>query len=185
MTTQEAISIFRSDFDNIGLTISNAMAEELVAQGHKATGRLLNSIARETTKLLDGLQTEISHFDYGVIVNKGVTADRIPFGRGSGGNSKFITALMNWVRFKGIAGGLEKNIISCTFAIARKMKKEGSPTRGAYRFSSNGRRLEWTDYVILSQSQYIESEITELSDRFIENLYWAKIEEIANKYIQV
>jgi len=183
MTYQEAVNLFRNDFDNIGLTIANEMSKEIAAQGHKATGKLLDSVARETTKLLDGIETTISHLDYGVFVNSGVSASKIPYRQKSGASSsKFITALMEWVRFKQIAGGLEKNILRATFAIAKKMKKEGMPTSGSFRYSSNGRRLQWIDYVANEKDAYINSEVSESYSRYIENVFWSIIEEIAAKH---
>lgn len=183
MTEKEAINLFRTDFENVGDVIVSAMVQEIAAQGHKATGKLMQSVVNNTQKLLDGIENEISYLNYGKIVNSGVSANRIPYSRGSGaGQSKFISALMNWVRFKGIAGGLDKNILRATFAIARKMKKEGMPTRGSYQFTSNGRRLEWSDYVILTKTPYIETEIEDISERYIENIFAAKLQQIADQY---
>jgi hypothetical protein len=185
MTYEQAVARFKADFDNIGLTIANKMVIELVAEGHKATGQLMKSVARETTVLLNVIQTEISYYDYGRAVNTGVAANRIPFKMGSGAKtSKFITALIAWVRFKGIAGGLDKNIRNCAFAIARRMKIEGSPTRGAFKFTSNGRRIEWNDYVILTQMPYIENEVGTVADAYLANAFWSKIESITGKYTE-
>lgn len=187
MTEQQAIEQFRNDFDNIGFVITAFMVKELENQGHKSTGKLMESVERETKKLLDGIDTAISYLDYGGIVNSGVTANRIPFSgvrgkNGSGATSKFITALMEWVRFKGFAGALDKDIKRATFAIARNMKKEGISTKGSYAFSNNGRRMKWVDFTIAANESYIETEVGEVSDAYVQNLFWSKIEGITSQH---
>ena len=186
MTEREAIDLFRTNFDHIGEVLTGHMVSEIESQGHRATGKLIESIDRQTQKVLDGIDTAISYLDYGGIVNSGVRANRIPFGgnRGGGGTSKFITALMEWVRFKGIAGGLDKNIKSATFAIAKKMKKEGSPTKGSFQFSQNGRRMKWLDFTVQSNRNYIDSEVKEVSNEYIDNLFYAKLDEITKAWQQ-
>lgn len=178
MTEQEAIQQFRTDFDRIGKTIVLLMAREFEQQGHRATGKLLESLENETTKLLDGIDTAISYLNYGNIVNNGVSANRIPFGGGRGGTSKFITALMEWVRFKNLTSGLDKDIKGMAFAIAKNMKKQGMPTSGSYRFSQNGRRMKWVDYTIERNDVYMTNEVQDVSQQYIQNLYWSKIDQI-------
>jgi hypothetical protein len=189
MTEQQAVIEFIKNFGTVADMILADVVQEIEAQGHKATGKLVQSVRQETQKLLDGIGSDLSFLSYGGIVNSGVSASRVPFsiGKGRGGTSKFIQALMNWVRFKNIAGGLDKDIRRATFAIARNMKKEGIPTQGAFRFSANGRRIGFIDYTIDSRENWIESEIGSVTQAYIENVFWAKIEAIVknSQYLEL
>lgn len=144
------------------LTALEALAEqakaELFAQGHKATGRGINSIeAKITTADLDRLVGVILANDYLVgPVDKGVPAARVPFGgRGGGGKSKYISGLMAWARV--VKPGLNaKERKSFVFAVAATHKREGIPTRGSFSFSSNGRRRDWIEYGIARNADTVE-----------------------------
>jgi hypothetical protein len=90
-----------------------------------------------------------------VILNYGVTANRVPFGgSGRGGKSKYIQALLDW------AANIKPNLSdkerkSFVFAVAKKAKKEGHPTNGSYAFTKNGRRKDWIKYSIEMNSDNI------------------------------
>lgn len=123
------------------------LQNELLAQGHKATGALIDSaeskIAYEdATRLV----IDIYFNDYWVYVNHGVTANRIPYRprkRGEaarGGTSKYIEALIEWAKVIGIPANEAKGF---AFAVAKKHSIEGMPTNGSYRYSSNGRRTNF------------------------------------------
>lgn len=180
MTEQEAIKQFALSFDQIGQTISNFMLQELLNQGHKATGKLAESIEHETQTLLDGLTTTISYLDYGNTVNDGVPATKIPIGK-SFEAFKFLTDIMNWVRFKGFAGTNDKDIKRVARNIVRKMSIEGIPTKNSYNFSSNGRRTRWVDYTIESKERYINEQVENISYDFVHNMFLAKLEEITGQ----
>lgn len=108
--------------------------EELIAQGHDNTGKLINTMRYET----NGVDTADIYFqDYAKFVDSGIRA----------GKRVSVYALMEWVEQKGIALG-EKNIKNAAFAIRRKIEQEGSPTRNAFRFSQNGRRTGFIQVVI-------------------------------------
>jgi hypothetical protein len=179
MTEREAIKQFALSFDTIGKTITNFMLSELIQQGHKATGKLAESIEHETQTLLDGLTTTVSYLDYGQTVNDGVPANKIPIGK-SFEAFKFLTEIMNWVRFKGFAGTLDKDIKRVSKFIVRKMAIEGIPTKNSFNFSNNGRRTRWVDYTIDSKERYMGEQIENISYDFVHNMFWAKLEEITN-----
>ena len=54
---------------------------------------------------------------------------------------------MDWVGRRGIASG-NKEIKNVAFAIQMKIFKEGTPTQGSFKFSPNGRRKGFIDFVI-------------------------------------
>lgn len=116
--------------------------EELTEQGHNLTGNLLNSVSTRQVSSGDEITILVEHLAYGRFVDQGVRPSRIPFSPGSGARtSKYIEGLKEFVRLRRIAGPLESDILGAAFAIAKKHKKEGMPTRASRRFSSNGRRV--------------------------------------------
>lgn len=134
---------------------------ELARQGHKATGKLINSLeARITSDDVDRLVGVILSNDYGLIVDQGVKPSRIPFGgSGSpGATSKYIQGLFNWVAVikPGLSQGERRSFV---FAIANTHKKEGMPTRGSYAFSQNGRRKSWIKYGLESSEEQVERDL--------------------------
>ena len=122
--------------------------EEIEGQGHRATGSLLDSIEAQIEETPDGFIGRILINDYALILDRGVTANRVPFSSGSGARtSKYIDALIDWIKI--IKPSLaERERKSFAFAIARKAKKEGHPTRNSFTYSSNGRRKEWSRFSI-------------------------------------
>lgn len=121
--------------------------DEIKAQGHRASGRLMDSLEREViADILNGEWTaNILMEDYGRYVNDGVRASRIPYQRGSGRRtSKYIAGLLDWAAI--VRPELdEKSRRSFVFAVAAKHAKEGMPTAGSYAFSTNGRRLAFAE----------------------------------------
>lgn len=147
----------RENLDSLGDFLTDALAKELVAQGHRATGSLAKSIEYEITSFRNTIALEISYLAYGRFVETGVSKERIPYGKKTGAKtSKYIQALIEWVKIKKLASGLEA--VGLAFGIARKHKQEGMPTRGSVRFSSNGRRTGFQSYTISSK----ESEINDI-----------------------
>ena len=137
-------------FSGLNATINAAVAElikdiqnELAAQGHNLSGRLSRSLTQKIYERGQEVINDVEMLKYGAYQNEGVKPSRIPFGRAKtgspGGTSKFIQALQQWVRDRGIAQN-DKTALRIAFAIAKKMKKEGMPNRGAKKYSSNGRR---------------------------------------------
>ncbi len=155
-------------------------AAELRRQGHTATGALEKSISFRVLSLQDEIIGEMSHNDYGAPVNTGVRPRRVPFSPGSGAKtSKFIEALFEWVKFKRIAGGLDKDIWGATFAIARNMKKQGIPTKGSYAFTSNGRRTKWVDETIKEGEGRWENELGNITTEYLDSVFDALLQKVA------
>lgn len=137
----------RANLDDLGDFLVKELAYELAQQGHKATGSLISSIEYNVTAFADALALEIQYLEYGRYVETGVPANRIPFGKKTGAKtSKYIQALIEWVKVKRIASGLQA--VGLAFGIARKHKQEGMPTRGSFAFSRNGRRTGFQTFVI-------------------------------------
>ena len=139
------------DFQKVGNFIIKALQMELIEQGHKATGNLVNSFEQRTLSLPNSLVLEILMDDYGVYVNNG---------RQKGGKKVPIDVLVAWIERKAIVSG-DKKVKSLAFAIQQTIHKEGSPTKGSFRFSNNGRRKGFIDFVISEELNDIYNELEE------------------------
>lgn len=144
---------------NLTDTITAAMEEirkrliaELSAQGHRNTGALEKSIAYDIRREGGNLVAVMTAFDYGLVVEFGVKADRIPYGGRGGSRGKTSKYIQGLVRFFGHKGLSQREALSAAFATARKHKREGMPTRGSYAFSNNGRR---TGFIQNTLEQYL------------------------------
>lgn len=124
------------------------LRKELEAQGHNNTGALAESLRYRIEATTDGYQIVFTGKDYAKFVNNGIRP------------GKFINlmALARWVEQRGIASG-DKEIKAAAFAIQRKIYQEGSPTKGAYKFSANGRRKEFIELVFKQNESYILQEL--------------------------
>jgi hypothetical protein len=78
-----------------------------------------------------------------------------------------LEALAKWVEIKGIASG-EKEIKSAAFAIRNAIYREGTPTRGSYQFSKNGRRKDFIQVVLDENLQAITEKLTEIFSKEFE-----------------
>lgn len=139
------------DFKKVGNFIIKALQMELIEQGHKATGNLVNSFEQRALSLPNSLVLEILMDDYGVYVNNG---------RQKGGKKVPIDVLVAWIERKAIVSG-DKKVKSLAFAIQQTIHKEGSPTKGSFRFSNNGRRKGFIDFVISEELNDIYNELEE------------------------
>jgi len=137
------------NYTEIGNFIIKELQKELIAQGHEATGRLVNSFEQRVVTIPDGMALEILMNDYGTYVNDG---------RKAGGKKVPINVLVDWVKRKAIVNG-DREIKSLAFAIQQTIFKEGSPTSGSFKFSTNGRRTGFIDIVIENELDDITAEL--------------------------
>lgn len=155
-------------FERLGNQIAGiliqAVRTEFRLQGHNLTGRLSKSIRDIVTLTTTGANIKILAESYGVILNRGVPASRIPYtpGKRSGAKtSQYILGLQNFV--KKIKVGLSsKEILSFAFAIAKKHAKGGMPTAASRRFSKTGRRTRAIDIAF----NKVEKEIKDMVEDF-------------------
>lgn len=148
-----------------GRGIAEDIKSELRLQGHVNTGELIKSVQSGVINKTDGADLEIEMNDYHVFVEHGVKAGRIPFGgrskAGRGGVSKYIQGLINYFISKGKSKEEAKR---AAFATAHKHKDEGMPTKNSYKYSKNGRRLEFINEGTKSTKQ-IEQLETDILDQ--------------------
>lgn len=145
---------------DIMLELQTALRDELAAQGHVLTGKLSDSIMFEMSANGNEIVGQMFVADYGVFVNVGVTADRIPFGgrSGKGGTSQYIQGLISFWESRGLSG---REAIGAAFATAHVHAREGMPSRESYRYSSNGERLGFVQDALESRIARIEKTLSE------------------------
>jgi hypothetical protein len=136
MTAEQAFEMLGNQ---VGEIVLIAVRNELEAQGHKMDGNLSKSIQYEVKAEATKVLIEYSFLEYGMVLNYGVTPDRIPYRQGSGAkSSKFIDGLIKFAQKK--LGKSGKEAEGVAFAIAKKMKAEGMPTKGS---RAMGNKLNW------------------------------------------
>lgn len=148
----------KENLEELGGYLTRELTNELIQQGHKYTGALINSIEYAVTFYKDELVLSLSYYEYGAFLNNGVKAAKVPYGSGGGGKkSQYLQALMNWVIGKRIETNSRK-AFGIAIAIAKTHAKKGIPTVGSFKYSLNGRRVGFQDYILASK----EKEINEI-----------------------
>jgi len=119
----------RIALDKVGNELDEALAQEIVRQGHNLTGKLIESIDHKVNEVIGSLELVGEFEHYGQFVDRGVKAQDIPFSPGSGNRrSKYITGLINWAKIKFSVD--VKRARGIAFAIAHTHLRTGMPTRG-------------------------------------------------------
>tara|TARA_R100001440_G_scaffold23689_1_gene38572 strand:+ start:2571 stop:3059 length:489 start_codon:yes stop_codon:yes gene_type:complete len=140
------------DFNKVGKLIIATLQKELLEQGHKDTGTLINSFEQRVIELPNSIVIDILMDEYGIYVNQG---------RKTGGKKVPINVLVDWIERKAIVNG-DKQVKSLAFAIQQTIHKEGIPTKGSFKFSNNGRRKGFIDFVIDNK---LDNAISELEQQ--------------------
>ena len=108
------------DYAKIEKMIILELQKELLGQGHKATGSLINSMEGQTMVLPDSVVIEILMDDYSQYVNDG---------RKPGGKKVPIAVLVDWIERKGIASG-RKDIKNAALLFNRRYLKKAHQLAG-------------------------------------------------------
>ena len=143
------------DFNKVGKLIIASLQKELIEQGHQASGNLVNSFEQRVIEVPNSIVIEILMDEYGIYVNEG---------RKTGGKKVPINVLVDWIERKAIVNG-DKEVKSLAFAIQQTIHKEGIPTKGSFKFSNNGRRKGFIDFVINNE---LDNAINELEEQVFE-----------------
>ncbi len=140
------------NLNELGESLTAAIVNEMTQQGHRATGAMVESVHFKVVQLLGGVELQVLYMDYGRYVELGrrAGAKRIP-----------LDILMNWIRIKQIAVEY-KEVKRVAFLIQRKIFQEGSPTRGSFAFSNNGRRKEFQLQVLSDNTDFIKEKAAEI-----------------------
>jgi hypothetical protein len=147
-----------------------ALSGELIKQGHRNTGALIDSLEGKVSS--DGLSVQIWGLRYAFSLDRGVKAsvvrNRLYRGRtGRGGRSKYIEGLIAYFEKKGAADPK-----AAAFATANKHREEGIPTRESYTYSRTGKRKGFINEALEKNREVIEkrmmTEATKKIDKEIE-----------------
>lgn len=151
------------------------IAREMIAQGHRLSGKLVDSIeGKADPRALTG---EVLWEHYGEIINRGVNRNRIPFSPGSGARrSKYIDALESYARRRGMRPGPGETHRNIAFKIARAQKEGGMPTFGSRRFSRTGRRTGGLEEGIERGKKAVAGKVEEFGEVFIQETFEAFLE---------
>lgn len=134
------------ELNRVANFIENELKKELVTQGHKASKKLLNSIQVEFKKNPEP-RIEGRFLEYGVQLDTGQPK----------GTIVPIKDLLKWFRYTRInAKGFQA--VRVARNIQNAIRRQGSPTRGSYKFSKNGRRTGWVSHTLkVNQPKIAES----------------------------
>lgn len=147
--------------------ISKQLADELIRQGHRLTGALINSFDTKIKKTVDKTTIDFIMLIYGRALNDGIPPERIPYtvgGQPRGGKSKYIQGLIDFALKKFTLD--KKRATSIAFAIARKQKKKGYPLTGKIRFIDNVLDADMDEIQNLI-SMYYETILEELIKEYL------------------
>ena len=150
----------------IGKLIVDALKRQFILQGHRLTGKLNSSIESIVKLTSTGANIQIVLESYGIIINNGVPKSRIPYtpGEARGKTSKYIQGLEKFAQLRfGLSG---KAALSAAFAIARKQKQQGMPTKGSFRYSKTGKRTG----AIEAALEDVDAKIVKLTEQFLEEI---------------
>ena len=120
--------------------IADYIKDEFIKQGHSLTEAWENSVIVQEGS---DNSAEIWATGYGMIVDAGITPERIPYGgQGTGGDgtlSKYILGLQRfWLLRK--PGITDKQALKLAFATAEVQKQEGMSTIASEGYSATGNR---------------------------------------------
>jgi hypothetical protein len=156
----------------IGELLTKALRQFLIIQGHQLTGKLADSIEYKVVIQADSLKVQFYMEQYGIFVNEGVSADRIPYtiGESRGKTSKYIQGLAYYAKKRFMVVS-DKEALSIAFAIAHNHKKYGMPTPKSYQFSNNGYRTEFAENAVKLWEPNILEAISDFTFLFFENSF--------------
>ena len=157
--------------EQVGEVVKKAVKQAFIIQGRSLTGALVNSIDYSVNATVNSAFVESTLLDYGMILNYGVPANRIPYSPGSGAkSSKYIDGLKLYAKLRFNANDKEAERIA--FAIARKHKKFGMPLDGKIGAVQNG---------LDDSKQEVEELINEALTQVINVLFLGSFAEVKKK----
>ena len=163
--------IYQRLVEQVGEVVKKAVKQAFIIQGRSLTGALVNSIDYSVNATVNSAFIEFTLLDYGMILNYGVPANRIPYSPGSGAkSSKYIDGLKLYAKLRFNANDKEAERIA--FAIARKHKKFGMPLDGKIGAVQNG---------LDDSKQEVEELINEALTQVINVLFLGSFAEVKKK----
>lgn len=140
----------------LGEELRKELIKELLAQGHKATGDLIESVENKVAIKIKEIELSISYFKYGIYLERGIKPSEY---RTSKPGRAEIKALLDWLLRKRIVAKLDAKARGFAFAIGYAHRKAGFPTRNARKFSPTGRVLAFQSLVLRRKRKDIETRL--------------------------
>jgi hypothetical protein len=157
--------------EQVGEVVKKAVKQAFIMQGRSLTGALVNSIDYSVNATVTSAFIEFTLLDYGMILNYGVPANRIPFSPGSGAkSSKYIDGLKMYAKLRFNANDKEAERIA--FAIAHKHKKFGMPL---------DKKTGAVEEGIKESSDEVEALISEALTKVINVMFLSSFAEVKKK----
>lgn len=156
--------------NNIAELLKEEMRQQLKIADHIMTGDLSESIESRILSTIEGTKIEIWLNRYGFALDEGVPTNKIPFTEpsGRGGTSKYIEGLQRFVQLK-LGKTDNRESLSIAFAIARKHKEVGMPTKGPTQFIQ--KTIDATEEQIIKfVEDWAEAVLKAKIDKIIENI---------------
>lgn len=154
----------------LGEFILDLLKAELEAQGHRASGKLIDSMNYK----INGETIEFYAEDYAKFVDSG---------RNAGAKRVPIDALMQWIEQKGIASG-DVEVKKIAYAIQQTIFKEGSPTMGSLQYSENGRRKDFIKFAVTENEKVILDKVLQIFNNEISVKFINEMENTRKKWQQ-
>lgn len=150
--------IYRSEVGSVLNSLVSEIKQELEQQGHRATGKLIDSIRAELDVQQDAIAGFVFMQEYYKWVDSGFKPKL---------SRAYIDALVEWMKLPAIGiGTSDKERRGIAFAIYNVAKNTGHPTPGSFQFSNNGRR-----------KGFIAETITPLTKKLPQRINFGKIRE--------
>jgi hypothetical protein len=140
------------------------LKKELRDQGHYLTGRLENSVESRISESSNDVSAAVTAEDYINQVNEGIAANEIDLS-----DVGYIQGLANYAKLR-FGAKSERLAFKIAYAIARKHKQEGMPTRNSYQFSATGERTHAVEESYNNHKTENEEIIEQGIDREIDDL---------------
>ncbi len=174
--------VLNANTEKVRLEFERFIKEELLKtwtdQGHKMSGKVVREMDIIVEQAVDKISFLFFSLPYGVYIEAGVDASKIPFSgsSGHGGKSAFIEALKSYAKNR--MNLPDKEALSAAFAIAHTQKKRGMPTPASSRFSSTGERTNWIGNTMERNEVFIR----EFMSRYVNEILSVLFDNIILKY---
>ena len=154
MLKDELLPVIREVMTDMQTALRKSQAD----QGHTLTGRLSQSTDFEIEASDTEIRAKMFMEDYGLNVEFGVKANRIPFSPPGkrGGTSLYIQNLIEFFEKRGLE---TEEATGAAFATAYVHSREGMPTKASSKYSTTGQRTGFISAVLQDEKASIFEKI--------------------------
>ena len=150
---------FREDVEALGARMVDDLRQELIMQGHNATGRLSKSLKHDVKITSNAIVLSIEGENYAKWVEHGRKAGKRPP----------VDVIYKWVVTKGISAP-DKSQRDIAYAIATAIGRDGTPLRGSYNHSPSGRRKGFIEITLKRNKDDIEGAVKLFGEKAIRTI---------------